>query len=637
MDWDADLLFTQLVDAEGSGHLLFGDDEGQIVGDEAVAEIDCELPPISVQLLATYIDTHAASIDVELPPIQSNIVAEYESGVYRGLVATSQGLFEQSALVRNGIVSNLSESAPLRSGAQILAEQSQLLSAIQTSRFENAAPIRASGKSVAEEAKPLRVASGIRFETAAQLHRVHAEHFEQADMLRIGIDSAFETAIILRTLLGDSFQEAQPLRSIQKDSAGIAALIKGTLNALFEESMPVPPRRKRDDGTGPQPEPEPCYTPDARLLFCKEAQDGSADLLFECCDCSEEPEPGATVVVPVKKVYVMQNHITLTRLDNGATLHPLSFSASLDCDSWTWTWSATLHETMGKYLGRQADGEVPIVEARINGQALRLRIESNSLNEQFNPTRWQVGGRGINAILADRHAPIMNFTAPVTLTAQQIANQVLTLNGVGIDWDVDWQIPDWSVPGGTWVHKGRYMDAINDIARAVGAYVQPHMIDQTLRILPRYPVLPWHWDTATAVFDLPAGLAVVRSTDFVEKPEYNRIWVQGESVGVAGFITRTGTAGDVIAEQAVHPLITAPAAQRARGEAELANSGKQEHVSLRLPVLPETGLILPGTFIRQSFPTGVDREIFGITRKIDISYAEPVLRQTITLEAHPNV
>lgn len=223
------------------------------------------------------------------------------------------------------------------------------------------------------------------------------------------------------------------------------------------------------------------------------------------------------------------------------------------------------------------------------------------------------------------------------MLAQQLAQHILTLNGVGIDWDVDWQIEDWLVPADTWVHHGTWMGALTELAQAVGAYVQPHNTDKCVRILPRYPVMPWNWSSVVPHYDLPAGLAEVRATDFVDRAIHNRIWVGGEGAGVAGWITRAGTAGDQVAEQVIHPLITAAQAQRMRGAAELANTGSQEYVTLTLQVLPQTGLILPGTWVRHSFPSASGREIFGIVRRLDVGWQSPTLRQSITLETHPHV
>ena len=89
---------------------------------------------------------------------------------------------------------------------------------------------------------------------------------------------------------------------------------------------------------------------------------------------------------------------------------------------------------------------------------------------------------------------------------------------MGIGWDVDFQLTDWLVPGGVWAHQGSYIAALQDIAQAVGGYVQPHNTDPVLRILHKYPTAPWDWGTVTPDFEIPSALAEVESTEFIDKP-----------------------------------------------------------------------------------------------------------------------
>ncbi|MNR46657.1 hypothetical protein D3C85_1656590 [compost metagenome] len=80
-----------------------------------------------------------------------------------------------------------------------------------------------------------------------------------------------------------------------------------------------------------------------------------------------------------------------------------------------------------------------------------------------------------------------------------------------------------------------------------------------------------------------------------------------------------------------HPLMTHADAVIQRGLAELSNTGRQAHVSLRMQVLPETGLILPGSLVRYD---GGDAVRLGLVRSIALEEAWPTLRQTLTLETH---
>lgn len=89
------------------------------------------------------------------------------------------------------------------------------------------------------------------------------------------------------------------------------------------------------------------------------------------------------------------------------------------------------------------------------------------------------------------------------------------------------------------------MDAINDIAQAAGGYVQPHPTAEVLCILPRYPAAPWAWGGVTPDIELPAEAASVETTEWIDKPAYNRVFVGGVGAGVFGPVTRAGTAGEL--------------------------------------------------------------------------------------------
>ena len=77
-------------------------------------------------------------------------------------------------------------------------------------------------------------------------------------------------------------------------------------------------------------------------------------------------------------------------------------------------------------------------------------------------------------------------------------------------------------------------------------------------------------------------------------------------------------------------LITDSIAQRQRGLAELADTGRQALVSLSMQVLPETGVILPGQFVRYAG----SETMTGIVRSTSINWAAPKLRQTLEVETH---
>ena len=94
----------------------------------------------------------------------------------------------------------------------------------------------------------------------------------------------------------------------------------------------------------------------------------------------------------------------------------------------------------------------------------------------------------------------------------------------------------------------------------------------------------------------------------------------------------TGTSGGTKpAPTIIDELATDPAMTRQRGLALLGNTGKQAQISLRLPVLPETGLIRPGKLIEYQEQGNTRR---GLVRSLSVNHSRPQLWQTIGVETH---
>jgi hypothetical protein len=234
----------------------------------------------------------------------------------------------------------------------------------------------------------------------------------------------------------------------------------------------------------------------------------------------------------------------------------------------------------------------------------------------------------------------MNFGNTSDRTAQQLMGDVLSDNGVPLDWGVDWQVTDWLVPGGSWTKSGTYIDAVNEIAAAAGAYIQPMPATRELRVLPRFPYMPKDWTLDLADYELPDAIAVREGTEWVEKPRYNRVYVVGQKNGVRGRVTVTGTAGDLCAPTVVDSLITHADAARQRGMSILGDTGRIATYSLRTAVGVKDaggtpiGVIPPGKFVRY-IENGVSK--IGITRSVSVDIGHPEINQTIGVEFHESV
>ncbi|HOX59638.1 MAG TPA: hypothetical protein PLC99_22380 [Verrucomicrobiota bacterium] len=368
------------------------------------------------------------------------------------------------------------------------------------------------------------------------------------------------------------------------------------------------------------------YTP--RPLHCRVALSWTWIAQPYCVGLDPDPP---YIVVPVQEVYVVINSFSLVRADTSQPVDALDFSASLDADSWGWSWSATVPASQMSRVRSPALGEFVELIATLNGTALRLVVERLSRSRQFGQAALKISGRARAAWLAEPHSPIITVMNTETRTAQQLLNEALMVNGVSIGWTVDWQLEDWSVPAGLWSYTGTYLGAAQRLAESGGGYVQADHALQTLHIRPYYPVAPWDWAEATPDLALPEDVCTVEEIEWQDKPAYNAVWVVGGANGRRDQVKRTGTAGDVLAPTVVDPLACDTVMTRQRGLRVIADTGRQVHLSLKLPVLAATGLIRPGLLLEY---TEQGQTHVGLSRAVSVNYQFPTAWQTIKVETH---
>ena len=327
----------------------------------------------------------------------------------------------------------------------------------------------------------------------------------------------------------------------------------------------------------------------------------------------------------------MINDVTLVRVPENTAIDAYSLSLKWDADSWSVSWSASLPATALDAVMPAAPGDPVELQATINGTAVRLLAESISRDRRFGDARLNVGGRGRVAWLAAPYAPTVARSTGLAMTAQQLAVDALSENGTPIGWGLDWQLIDWLVPAGVWSHQGAMIDAVKRIAEAAGGYVLGHRTAQTLHVRPRYPLLPWEWAGATPDIVIPSAVASTEAITWSESPAYNRIFVAGQEQGRMGQITRAGTAGDLVAPMVTDPLITHADAARTRGASILAAGGRQANVTLRLPVMPATGILDLGQLVEYQDGATARR---GLVRAVSVEAGLPNVWQTVEIETH---
>lgn len=387
------------------------------------------------------------------------------------------------------------------------------------------------------------------------------------------------------------------------------------------------------------PWPEAPFDPNApsspvALRFCR-LSDGTNALVF---GCPTPQQPDATVVVPIRRAYIVLNSASLTRVSDGAPIPTLTMSIGLDASSWTWGFDASL-PAEAQSMVEPSSGPVEVL-ATVNGESFHLVVESLSRERRFGQVGVRISGRGRNAILDAPYSAAKSFSNTGDRTAQQLAVDSLLENGINIGlatigeaWQVNWGLTDWLVPAGVWVHQGTHISALNAIAQAAGGYLRPDRTEATLHVEPRYPTAPWGWDAVTPDIELPSAVTIQESIQWQDKAPYNRVFVSGQQSGILGQVTRTGTAGDTVAPMVTDPLITHADAARQRGLSILGDTGRVANVTLSLPVLAETGIISVGKFVRY-VDGAVTRK--GIVRSSSVSVGASAVdvRQQITLETH---
>lgn len=624
-----DLLFDRTPVAGPPWNLLFGELAGP--APSRTFTLSANFPDLTFAGLARSILPCALSLS--FPEMVLSASALYQSKTARPIVSKTVARWEKGAARGFGVAGPHRVAAPRSLGTQghwTPGEPFQMGSAVRQffgmkldTRNESlyACALRRHPDAVRMVYQDAERSARLNLQTSFQVaNRLGAARVK--DLFHVGVSH--------QVFLAGRWNKPIAERLGTVNSAGRALRRDRDWAVAFQEGMR--PRAGRTVPAVPAGLPpfDPCYLPDSHLLF-DAAWLSDLGLIFICERHATTVPPGQTVVVPIRRIYMVVNNASLSRVDGNIELPTFSMTLGLDADSWTWSFSASLPGRALADLEPASSGAPVEVEALINGVAFRALVESIDRSREFGKSDLRITGRGKTALLDAPYAPIRNFTNTQARTAQQIMGDVLTFNGVPLGWEVQWGLVDWLVPSGVFSHQGSYIGALNKVAGAAGGYVQPHASTQTIKVLPRYPRAPWEWDLVVPDFQLPSDVTSRESLRWLEKPAYNRVFVSGQEVGVLGQVTRGGTAGDVLAPMVVDSLITQAAAARQRGIAVLADTGRQIEVSLRLPVLLDTGIIVPGAFVEYRDGSITRR---GLVRSTQVQAGLPEVWQTLGVQTY---
>lgn len=569
--------------------------------------------------------------------LRGQVQMRWDANVSRTTRAELGTAWQEAMPMASAMQAAWQEAVPLRVANATSWQQAQAMQGAMRTEWQETQRMRAVVMSAWQEGDRRHAGMAMTWQEALRLRSAIRSDWQQAEVCRGELVAAWQETLRLRAAVVSAWQDGTPLRVSVRSGHGDGQRLSVTLRTPWQEAMRPRPGVSR--GVVPPVVRPPCYVPSSpvRLVFRRPAVQGGGPtrLVFVCDGHGVVNPPGTVIVVPARRSYVVINSIEVRRVDAlaGDPLPSESFQMSLNRQSWTWTFSASFHASARDALAPGPGGQPVELEVRVNGQPFRMQGERIGRSRRFPEHLVALSGRGKAAVLDAPHAAVQTFSPMLDRTAQALMTDVLTINGVGFGWSVDFQLTDWLIPGKVWMHQGTWVSALADIAGSVGGYLQPHDTEPVLRVLPLWPLPWWRWDTLTPEIDLPEGIAEVDDTEVVDLPDYNRIFVSGETEGVQADLTRAGTAGDVLKQpMVVHPLLTTIGANKMRAIAELAESGRQLKHRMTLPVLPETGVIKPGRVLRYYDDAGVQR--LGLVRGTSITQQFPVLTQSLEVDSH---
>lgn len=306
------------------------------------------------------------------------------------------------------------------------------------------------------------------------------------------------------------------------------------------------------------------------------------------------------ITPPRRRAYIMQPELRCYRVSDNTEINIISANWSISRSQWGANISLVCGSRGDKDL--LFAGGPQEFRLMINGYEFYGLAEEPSVSAQFGQTTWTVTGRSNNAALASPHIAPRSYR---NATAKSIAALALD-ELIGTGWTLDYQPTLFNVPAGAFSYQNKTpIEAIAQIAQAVGAMIYPDGATKTLRIVPQWPVAPWAISTATPDVAVHDDVIINYTSQPAISPLFNKVFVRGEQQGIEAGVRRTGTAGDKLAPDVVDPLITDNIAARQRGTAVLSDSGTKDNVNLVLPVMPLLPPCLPGQILGVTWQTEV--------------------------------
>jgi hypothetical protein len=366
-------------------------------------------------------------------------------------------------------------------------------------------------------------------------------------------------------------------------------------------------------------QPEPYFLGGAILVFGRPCYAWPLLYLYPILN------PGVTILI---------HSIHVIRTVDQVNIPVTSVSLKFDSESWAWGVSLTLQTPENMALLESVNGNPCEIQVELDGLYFTALIEEWGENWQFGEHTYTASGRSPLALFSYPYAPVRSYLETDQKLAAQLIDFELSNTGWAAEYDQSLAqlfTTDWLIPGGAWSYQNKApIDAIIQIAKAVGARAYADRNAKLIHIAPRYPGDPWYWDDLTPDQTIPLNLINSVSTQLTPQPYYNHVIVSGQSHGVTVTATISGSAGNVSAPMVTDNLITYVNAARERARNILSNTGKQARVTINLPLNTVTGLLEPGQLVKVSETTPWR----GLVTGVNITANLGVITQSVEIERH---
>lgn len=536
--------------------------------------------------------------------------AGYDINVYRGPSHTSAGDWDRAALVTTAVASDWQRPALTPATCQGDWQEAGPLMAVVVDLSEQLPRHHEPVRGLFDEALPLNASHGQGFDSLPPGHAVTRSLWvEGAPVSRWQVNGYRNPPRQDKVWQPGSWKQGAPqgfTLTGQQWQLGLP-LLKGWLDRWEEAMQPpwglsLPPK--------PPIPPEPGHR-SGLLAFGRPRGDASLEFVWF---------GQAHIVIPTRRVYLVSNAASIVRVRDGTDIPATSLSIELDTDSWAWQFTAQIPRIAAAEMTDEEE-----VSIHVNGQQWDCVCDGWQSSQSFARESATLTGRSRTAYLSPTHVLAQSVSESSAATMAQLAEALLPFG-----WTLDWQAPDWLVPGGFFsLDSQTPIEAIKYLAEAAGGFVLPHQRDRHLIIKPRYPTVPWQLDGALADVAIPRAIITTLGSDFLPGQAANGIYVSGGHQGINGRVLRQGTAGDRQAPAITHPLVCDVVAARAQGVVGLAKTMPRRTQTIQLPLSADTGLILPGALLAVDGWKGFNR---GVRVAVELQGRAMTVRQQLSVE-----